>query len=542
MAASQRLGDTLIDSTGPWCAWCLHYLAPRTPLERHLQPVIRRPIEVSDALQPFLARWRVVGHSDCDRLLSLADDRDAIESDTRRQLMASEPALDNAARLLHERGMYSLAATLKRRLGSHLLAGGATADEILRTFEYALASRAGLVPDAHLDLMGPLSPRLRRIALRRPRVQLYVASRFANLGFQRRARAALRRADTALNALPGHSRDDLLADYWIRHAQIVRDNRAVSNALAATSGDRYRNTTVKVLAGFVFFDAGAPNLARDHFEHLLSLPDGLSWRYRAECWFGIACAALAARDDLHLAYRYLVAAQYVNAFLSTIGTPHPNAHPLALPTGRLAPTAVLLNDVRFRRLDRHVRLYLRRESILRSRLQRDLLWDLAGRIRRPVDPGGTSDMATNSEFCSCFISHSSGDRTFVNQLTNDLSTQGVRFSIADHDMRTGDRIRVAIDRLIEEHDRFLLVISRRSIASQWVEKEVEKALELERRTHRHLLVPIRLDNDVLRDAEGWPADLRRARTIADFRGWRDAQRYSDAIRRLLRDLRRNDLV
>ena len=38
----------------------------------------------------------------------------------------------------------------------------------------------------------------------------------------------------------------------------------------------------------------------------------------------------------------------------------------------------------------------------------------------------------------------------------------------------------------------------------------------------------------------WAADIRRARQIGDFSGWKNHDRYTEAFNRLLRDLRREE--
>jgi hypothetical protein len=55
----------------------------------------------------------------------------------------------------------------------------------------------------------------------------------------------------------------------------------------------------------------------------------------------------------------------------------------------------------------------------------------------------------------------------------------------------GPRFRVGIDEAIRVHDKLLLVLSKNSVASDWVEKEVETAMEQERRQKRTVLFPIR---------------------------------------------------
>jgi type IV/VI secretion system ImpK/VasF family protein len=141
------------------------------------------------------------------------------------------------------------------------------------------------------------------------------------------------------------------------------------------------------------------------------------------------------------------------------------------------------------------------------------------------------------QFYSCFISYSSRDEGFAQRLYADLLSKGVRCWFAPHDMRIGDRIRSRIDEVIQVHEKLLLVLSKHSIASEWVEKEVETAFEQERKGKRTVLFPVRLDNTILKCETGWPADIRRTRHIGDFRRWKEHYAYQEALERLLRDLK-----
>lgn len=93
-----------------------------------------------------------------------------------------------------------------------------------------------------------------------------------------------------------------------------------------------------------------------------------------------------------------------------------------------------------------------------------------------------------------------------------------------------------IDESIRVQDKLLLILSKSSIESEWVEKEVETAMERERRQKRTILFPIRVDDAVLKAESGWAADVRRSRNIGDFRRWKSHDYYSKAFERLLRDL------
>jgi hypothetical protein len=86
----------------------------------------------------------------------------------------------------------------------------------------------------------------------------------------------------------------------------------------------------------------------------------------------------------------------------------------------------------------------------------------------------------------------------------------------------------------------LLILSQKSLASPWVEDEVESAFERERRDGKLVLFPIRLDHTVLDTPVARAATLRRTRHIGDFTQWKVHDAYSKAYERLLRDLKAED--
>ena len=141
------------------------------------------------------------------------------------------------------------------------------------------------------------------------------------------------------------------------------------------------------------------------------------------------------------------------------------------------------------------------------------------------------------QFYSCFISYSSKDQDFAERLHADLQNNGVRCWFAPEDLKIGARTRPAIDEAIRVRDKLLLILSEKSIESDWVEKEVETAFEEERRRKETVLFPIRLDNTVMQTGEAWAADIRRTRNIGDFRDWKKHESYQQAFERLIRDLK-----
>lgn len=138
---------------------------------------------------------------------------------------------------------------------------------------------------------------------------------------------------------------------------------------------------------------------------------------------------------------------------------------------------------------------------------------------------------------SCFISYSSNDEELAQRLHADLQSKGVRCWFAPEDLKIGERFRRRIDEVIRVHDKLLLILSEHSVASSWVEKEVETAMESEDEQKRTILFPVRLDDSVMEVKAGWPADVRRTRHIGDFRRWKEHDEYQKAFARLLADLK-----
>jgi hypothetical protein len=149
----------------------------------------------------------------------------------------------------------------------------------------------------------------------------------------------------------------------------------------------------------------------------------------------------------------------------------------------------------------------------------------------------TSFTSEAIQYYSCFISYSSQDEDFAQRLHTDLQQKSVRCWFAPEDMKIGDKIRPTIDQSIRAHDKLLVILSENSMQSDWVEDEVETAIEEEKKRGGTVLFPIRLDETVMDTDQAWAAKLRRARHIGDFSRWQDHDAYQQAFERLLRDLK-----
>jgi uncharacterized protein YjbI with pentapeptide repeats len=141
------------------------------------------------------------------------------------------------------------------------------------------------------------------------------------------------------------------------------------------------------------------------------------------------------------------------------------------------------------------------------------------------------------EYYTCFISYSNKDQVFAERLYADLQNNNVRCWYAPEDLKIGDKFRVRINESIRLYDKLLLILSEHSVASEWVEKEVEAAFEKEHQSGKLTLFPIKLDNTVMETDHAWAADIRRMRHIGDFTRWKEHDEYQKGLNRLLRDLK-----
>jgi hypothetical protein len=154
-------------------------------------------------------------------------------------------------------------------------------------------------------------------------------------------------------------------------------------------------------------------------------------------------------------------------------------------------------------------------------------------------PGLMGSMSP-TRFHSSFISYSTEDKSFAERLHADLQREGVRCWYAPVDLRIGKNFWSVIDESIRFHDKLLLVLSQHSIRCKRLGKEVETAMEEERRQKRTVLLPICLDNATMKIKGGWPADIQQSHTIGDFRGWKAQDVYQKSFDRLLSDLRASE--
>jgi len=139
------------------------------------------------------------------------------------------------------------------------------------------------------------------------------------------------------------------------------------------------------------------------------------------------------------------------------------------------------------------------------------------------------------DYRSCFVSYASSDAAFVDKLTMWLRRAGVVVWRDATSLQPGRDFAPDIDRAIVGAERFLVVLSAASLKSDWVLKEIERAVIKK----KYDILPIRLDDTVLQDEDRLHLELRGHRHIANFSAWRNSKIFRQEFDLLLAALRRD---
>jgi len=135
-----------------------------------------------------------------------------------------------------------------------------------------------------------------------------------------------------------------------------------------------------------------------------------------------------------------------------------------------------------------------------------------------------------------FISYSHQDKPFVDKMDTALTKKGVRFWRDIHDATAG-RLETQIDRAIRQNPTVLLILSKNSIKSDWVEHEATKARKLEKEIGHDVLCPIALDDAW--KSSSWSEIIMDQVTkyyVLDFSKWEDNPTFEEKFAKLLNGL------
>jgi hypothetical protein len=128
---------------------------------------------------------------------------------------------------------------------------------------------------------------------------------------------------------------------------------------------------------------------------------------------------------------------------------------------------------------------------------------------------------------SIFLCHSSKDKSFVRKLADKLREVGVHVWLDEAEIKIGDSLTERIGQAITEMDYFGVVLSRNSIASEWVQRELQVAMQRELKERKVIVLPLLLE----------PVEIPpflRDKLYADFTS---SNRFTEIFPKLLKALK-----
>jgi len=150
------------------------------------------------------------------------------------------------------------------------------------------------------------------------------------------------------------------------------------------------------------------------------------------------------------------------------------------------------------------------------------------------------------QFYSCFISYSTKDEAFATRLLARMRQENLRVWVDSHNIQGGKKVHEQLEEAIQVHEKFLLVLSKHSMTSNWVAHEVRQTRALEVKEKKRKLFPIRLTTfDEVKKWKLFDADTGqdlavevREYHIPDFSTWKDNDAFEAVFAKLLEALKK----
>ena len=136
-----------------------------------------------------------------------------------------------------------------------------------------------------------------------------------------------------------------------------------------------------------------------------------------------------------------------------------------------------------------------------------------------------------------FLSYARRNSAFVDRLHDVLQEKGASVWLDRHDLKAGP-LQTQVDRALRQQDVVVLVLSRSSVRSDWVEHELRMARERERKERRDILCPVALDGSWKKRVQQdvlWEQLLKK--NVLDFSKWQDDGAFAAQFAKLLDGLK-----
>jgi len=133
----------------------------------------------------------------------------------------------------------------------------------------------------------------------------------------------------------------------------------------------------------------------------------------------------------------------------------------------------------------------------------------------------TQEIISHSPEPQVFFAYSFKNKEFVEGLANDLREKGIRTWLPAEQIRPGDILERRIEEGIETSGYLIVIVSRASIESKWMQLEINMALEREQKGKWPKIIPVLIEDVSI------PMSIHE-RVYIDFR-----QNYENGLKRVV---------
>jgi hypothetical protein len=139
--------------------------------------------------------------------------------------------------------------------------------------------------------------------------------------------------------------------------------------------------------------------------------------------------------------------------------------------------------------------------------------------RRNAETGSGSTAGGTGARVKIFLSHSSADKEIARRLALDLQAANAEVWLDQWQIGVGDAFAQRIQQGLDETDFVLVLLTRSSVASEWVNREWREKIDQEAHTHRVAVVPVRAEVCEIPDflAQRSHADISGGSYLLGFR-------------------------
>ncbi len=113
---------------------------------------------------------------------------------------------------------------------------------------------------------------------------------------------------------------------------------------------------------------------------------------------------------------------------------------------------------------------------------------------------------------------------------------GVTCWYSDVGLLTGEEYPDKIMGAIRDSDRVIVVLSKNSLKSAWVSREVKLALEKEQKLNQPVIYPIKLDETITQSKIPWVKELFSRKHFSNFTNYARGDKYRPSLMLLLSSL------